>query len=87
MADELNISYGSTQHILVNVLDMNSVNVRLEPKDPNLVQKRRRVKVAKKLFDNIAEEPTFIKRINTDDESWVYEYDFKTVQQYSEWSS
>lgn len=37
------------------------------------------------MSDNVAEDPTFIKRINTDDETWVYAYDVETAQQPSEW--
>lgn len=33
---------GSTQHILVNILEMKRVNVGLVSKDLNLLQKRRR---------------------------------------------
>ncbi|XP_018347222.1 PREDICTED: putative uncharacterized protein FLJ37770 [Trachymyrmex septentrionalis] len=35
IAEALNISYGSTQHILVNVLDMKRIAARLVPKDLN----------------------------------------------------
>ena len=34
---------------------------------------------------NAADDPTFIERIITGDETWVYEYNVKTVQQSSEW--
>ena len=37
------------------------------------------------MLDNIADEPTFIKRIITGDETWVYEYDIETAQQSSKW--
>lgn len=39
------------------------------------------------MLDNVTEDPIFIKRIITDDEQWVYEYEMETVQQYSEWRS
>ena len=34
-----------------------------------------------------AEDPTSIKRITSNDETLVYEYDVETVQQSSEWRS
>ncbi|KAJ8958440.1 hypothetical protein NQ318_002226 [Aromia moschata] len=37
------------------------------------------------MLANIDDDPTFIKRIITGDETWVYEYDVKTAQQSSEW--
>ena len=44
-----------------------------------------RIEIAKELLDNEAMDPTFIKRIITGDEAWIYEYDAETVQQPSEW--
>ena len=75
VAEALNISYGSTQHIVVHVLDMKCIATRLVPKDLNFLQKERRVEVAKKMLVNVADDPTFIKRIITGDETWVYKYD------------
>ena len=37
------------------------------------------------MIDNLAEDPTFIKRIITGDETWVYVYDFKIVQKSIAW--
>ena len=36
---------------------------------------------------NVAEDPTFINGIITNDEKWIYEYDVGAVQQSSEWQS
>ena len=52
MAEDLNISYESTQHILVNALDMKRVIARLVSKVLNLLQKRRRVEVASRKSDS-----------------------------------
>lgn len=41
-------SYGSTQHLLVNVLGIKRINARLVPNDLNLLQKRRQV-----MLDNV----------------------------------
>lgn len=40
------------------------------------------------MLDNVAEN-TFkpIKRISTDDKTWIYKYDSETVQQSNEWGS
>ena len=85
VAEALNISYGSIQHIVVHVLGMKSVACRLVPKDPNILQKERRVEVAKEMLANVADDPKFIKRIITGDETWFYEYDVETAQQSREW--
>ena len=44
-------------------------NAELEPKVLKLLQKRRWVEVAKKMLDNWAKNPTFIKHIITGDET------------------
>lgn len=85
IADHLSISYGSTQHILADILGMKRVAARLVPKELDFLQKWRRVEVAKEMLANVAEDPTFIKRIITGDETWVYEYDTETTQQSGEW--
>uniref|UniRef100_A0A0K8WBT5 Mos1 transposase HTH domain-containing protein n=1 Tax=Bactrocera latifrons TaxID=174628 RepID=A0A0K8WBT5_BACLA len=80
IAEDLNISYGSTQQILNNVLGMKRVNDTLVPKDLNLLQKRRRIEIAKEMLDNLAEDPKFIKRIITGDAAWVCEYDVDAAE-------
>ncbi|KAJ8939424.1 hypothetical protein NQ318_021928 [Aromia moschata] len=55
-AEALNISYGSTQDILVDVLGMKRVAARLIPKDLIFLQKERRVKVAKEMLANVADD-------------------------------
>ena len=78
--EDPNIAYGSIQDILVYVLDIKRVDARLVPKDLNLLQQCRQKEVAKDMLENVAEDPTFIKRIITGDETWVYEYNVETVQ-------
>ena len=51
-----------------------AANARLVPKYLSLLQKRRRIELAKEMLDKIDENPTLIKRIITSDETWVYEY-------------
>lgn len=34
------------------------------------------------MLHNVAKNPTYIKRIITCDEMWIYEYDVENVQQY-----
>ena len=66
------------------VLGTKRVVARLVPKDLNFLQIERGVEVAKGMLANVADDPTFIKRIITGDETWVYEYDVETAQQSSE---
>ena len=72
VAKALNNSYGSTQHIVFHGLGMKLVAARLVPKDLDFLYKERRVEVAKEMLANVADNPTFIKRIITGDETFSY---------------
>ena len=85
ISSELGISYGTAQHIVVDVLGMRRVVARLVPKDLNFVQKHHRKTVAEEMISEAQSDPTFMKRIITGDETWVYEFDMETKQQSSEW--
>jgi hypothetical protein len=50
-------------------------------------QKQRRINVCLELREKANEEPTFISRIITGDESWIYGYDPETMQKSSQWKS
>ena len=39
------------------------------------------------MFSKVDSDPSFIKRIITGDETWIYEYDTHTIHQASEWRS
>ena len=73
VAEALKISYESTQHIVVDVLGIKRVAARLVPKNLNFLQKELRVEFAKGMLANVAHDPTFIERIITRDEMWVYD--------------
>ena len=56
------------------------------PKRPvNFHQKLNRIRVAEGMLERVNSDPTFMKRIVTGDETWVYEFDMQTSQQASEW--
>ena len=87
IAEELNIAYGSAQDILFNDLGFRRVAAQLVPKDLNCMQKRDRVDVAKDMLSKVDSDPSFIKRIITGDETWIYEYDTHSRRQANEWRS
>ena len=87
IAEELNIAYGSAQDILVNDLGLRRVAAKLVPKDLNFMQKRDRVDVGKDMLSMVDSNPSFIKRIITGDETWIYKYDTHSRHQASEWRS
>jgi len=87
LLEDLNIAYGSIQNIVVNGLGLRRVAAKLIPKELNFIQKRDRVVIAKHMISKAESDPTFIKRIITGDETWVYEYDMQSRHQASEWKT
>ena len=49
-------------------------------------QKKHRVAVANDLIQTATNEPDFLKKLITRDESWVYGYDLETKVQSSQWN-
>jgi len=82
---EVNISFKSVHNIMTDILGMKHVAARLVPKELSFVQKDHRMKVAADMISRASTDQTFMKRIITGDETWVYEYDMQTSQQSSEW--
>lgn len=85
IARDLNISRESARLVLVNQLRMKRVSARLVPIELNFLQKQYREQVASDMLERANSDPTFMERIITGDETWVYEYDTLTTQQSSEW--
>ena len=87
LAEDLNIACGSIQDIVVNGLGLRRVAAKLVPKELNFMQKRDRVVIAKDMISKAESDSTFIKRIITGDETWIYEYDTQSRHQASEWKT
>lgn len=87
LTEELNVAYGTIQSILANDFGLRRVAAKLVPKDLNFMQKEDRVAIAKDMISMAESDPTFIKRIITGDETWVYENDTQSRHQASEWRS
>ena len=63
---------------------MRRIAARLVTKDLTSVQKHHRKTVAEDVISESKNDPTFMKRIITGDETWIYEYDLEKIQQSSE---
>lgn len=86
IARELNLkSHESIRSILVDKLGMRRIAARLVPKELNFLQQQYRKQTSLDMLDRVDSDPTFIERIITGDETWVYEFDMQTSQQASEW--
>jgi hypothetical protein len=62
---------------------MKHVAARLVLRDLNFLQKLNRMRVAEDMLERVNFDSTFMKRIVTGDETWVYE--MQTSQQASNW--
>ena len=82
---ENSVSHESIRTISNDCLGIKRLAVRLVPKDLNFLQKLNRVKVAEDMLERVNSDPTFIKRIVSSDEAWVYEFYMQTSQQASKW--
>ena len=87
VAEDVGISVGSCHDILSDVLSMRRVSAKFVPKLLNFDQKNRRMTIAQEMFNEVNEDPDFLKRVITGDESWVYGYDVETKAQSFQWKT
>ncbi|KYN10054.1 hypothetical protein ALC57_17743, partial [Trachymyrmex cornetzi] len=73
IADDLNISFGSCQSILTDVLGMTRVSAKFVPKLLNFDQKQRRMNIAQDMLNDVNDDPDLLKRVITGDETWKIE--------------
>jgi hypothetical protein len=50
-------------------------------------QRDQRVQVCTELQKAVRHDPTFLSRVITGDESWLYDYDPETKHQFSQWKT
>jgi hypothetical protein len=50
-------------------------------------QKQQRINICYELRQIISDDATFLFRVITGDESWIYGYDLETKQHFSQWKS
>lgn len=87
IAEDTGLSFGTIQSILHEDLGLKRVAARLVPSELNIFQKLSRVEISKEMLSNVDSDETFIKRVISGDETWVYEYDTQTKHQSSQWQS
>lgn len=87
IASSTNLSFGTVQAILTGDLNMHRVAAKFVPRLLTPEQKAHRVEVCQDLLQHARDDPTFMSRVITGDESWVYGYDPETKQQSSQWKS
>jgi len=76
----VNVSYGTVQTILTCDSNMHHVGTKFVPRLLTPEQKEHRVAFGKELRQRAVGDPSFMSRVITGDESWVYGYDPETKQ-------
>ena len=86
IAEELEFGYGTCQRVLTEELGMHRVAAKFVPRILTDDQKQQRINVCAEVRQ-LASDETFLSRVITVDESWVYGYDPETKRQSSQWKS
>ncbi|XP_066261786.1 protein GVQW3-like [Euwallacea similis] len=82
---ELNLTHTTVHQILTNELGMRKICSKMVPKNLSKNQKDIRKERCLDFLESIENEPNFVERVITGDESWVFEYDPETKRQSMEW--
>jgi len=85
--EEVEFGYGTCQRVLTEELGMHRVAAKFVPRILTADQKQQRVNICAELRQFASDDETFLSRVITGDESWVYGYDPETKQQSSQWKS
>jgi len=83
----VNVSYGTVETILTFDLNMHCVAAKFVLRLLTPEQKEHCVAICQELHQRALDDPSFMLRVITGDESWVYGYDPETKQQSSQWKS
>ena len=83
----VNVSYGTVQTILTCDLNMHRVGAKFVPRLLTPEQKEHCVAICYELRQRAVDDPSFISRVITGDDSWVCGYDPETKQQSLQWKS
>ena len=85
LEQEVGISHGSIHAILSDDLKMRRVSAKFVARQLTADQMECRMKVAGDLFEKSTQDPKFLTKIVTGDESWVFAYDPETKVHSAEW--
>ena len=82
VADDVGISFGSSQTIFADILGIKCAAAQIVPKLLNFQQKQRRMHIAQEMLATFKDDPELLRKVITG-ESWVYGKDIKTKAQSS----
>jgi len=84
VCNRVGLSYRSCQHILSDELNMRQIGAKFLPRLFNNDQRDHQVQVCTELQKAVRNNPNFLSRVITGDESWLYKNDLETKQQSSQ---
>ena len=87
IADELGMNSERVRRIVMEDLEMKKICAKMVPKLLNEGQTERRVQVCQDILEQLKTEPKLLKRVVTDNELWLFEYDPLIKQQSLEWKN
>ena len=79
--------FGDLQAILTSDLNMHHITATFVTRLLTPAQKELCAKICQDLHQRTLDDPTFMSKVITGDETWVDEYDPDTKQQSSQWKS
>jgi len=82
---EVGISHRYIHAILSNDLKVSRVSAKFVPRQLTTDQMECRMMVAGDLFEKCMQDPVFLTKIVTGDESWVFAYNPEMKMQSAEW--
>jgi len=84
IAEEMEVGYGTCQRVLTEELGMYRAAAKFVPRILTANQKQQRVNICTEIRQLASNDETFLSRVITGDESWVYGYEPETKQQSSQ---
>ena len=75
IAEEVEVGYGTCQRVLTEGLGIHRVAAKSEPRILTADQKQQCINVCTEIRQLTSDDETFLSRVITGDESWVYSYD------------
>ncbi|KAL4090770.1 hypothetical protein QTP88_025547 [Uroleucon formosanum] len=83
--EQLGLTNTTVHQILTNDLEMRKICAKMVPKIMSQDQKDNRRDTCLDFLEQIENDPFFLERVITGDESWIFEYDPETKRQSQEW--
>lgn len=85
IADEVGLPKSEVHRILTEILEKRKLSARIVPKILNDVQKMNRKDCCLDYLKSYEKNPSFLEKIVTGDETWVFAYEPETKRQSMEW--